>query len=46
MLIKEIKGFIEKECDCGGIKICIVDIIKEGVEFLGKKEGCYLMFEV
>lgn len=35
---KEIKGFIEKERDHGGIKIRTVDITKEGAELSGKKK--------
>ncbi|MFQ6321037.1 GPR endopeptidase [Bacillus halotolerans] len=42
---KEIKGFIEKERDHGGIKIRTVDITKEGAELSGKKEGRYLTIE-
>ncbi len=36
---KEIRGFIEKERDRGGIKIRTVDITKEGAELSGKKKG-------
>ncbi len=43
--VKEIKGFIEKERDRGGIKIRTVDITKEGAELSGKKEGRYLTLE-
>ncbi|ASB61639.1 peptidase [Bacillus sp. A053] len=42
---KEIKGFIEKERDHGGIKIRTVDVTKEGAELSGKKEGRYLTLE-
>ncbi|MDR4435783.1 GPR endopeptidase [Bacillus tequilensis] len=42
---KDIKGFIEKERDRGGIKIRTVDITKEGAELSGKKEGRYLTLE-